>query len=157
MNPTDERSDDRHPAEEIAELLGDPLPRDWRDPLAIEARAEHLAALAYTAADAWLALITHHANNPGRVHPDDAPVDAMAGAILELEQGLRNYTRKTQRGDGAAIVYTAVSLRLGSVGAEWIRSSIDRLRGRRLQRVAAIAAERGLKNLVEPSAPQERE
>jgi hypothetical protein len=130
---------EKHPAEEIAELLGDPLPADWRDQLAVEARADHLAALASAAAEAGWALILRGAE-VGKVPPEDEAVDALVDAALELEKGLRRYTHDTQRGDGNEIAYTAIALRLGAVGGDWIMAGIGRIRGAMWERAQAVYA-----------------
>jgi hypothetical protein len=42
---------------------------------------------------------------------------------------MREYVRKTGRGNGADIVYTVVALRLGrGPGTDWIAASIERIR-----------------------------
>ena len=119
---------EKHPAEEIAELLGDPLPPDWRDELAVQARADHLAALASVAAEAGWALILRGAELDARVPSDDPTVDALGAAATDLDLGLRRYSHDTQKGNGWEIAYTAVALKLGAAGADWIMAGIERLR-----------------------------
>ena len=126
----------------MIEINGDPA--DWRDELRCHARAEHLAALACEAADAGLALIERR-DQRRRVSPDDPQVGAFGGAILGLQRGMQQYVRKTGRGNGAEIIYTAVALRLGAFGANWIADSMERLRELLWQRV------RGTINVERPA------
>ena len=120
-------SKSKHPAEALAEMLGDPLPADWRDALAVQARQDHLAALAYAAADAGLELLLHYGRQR-RVSPDDPPVDAFLGGILGLDKGWRRYTHDTQRGDAGAIVHDAVQAHAGSLIAAWVEWSLEWVR-----------------------------
>ena len=130
---------EKHPAEDIAEMLGDPLPTDWRDPLATEARAQHLAALADEASDAALALVLYYSEHGSAPPIDDPMVDVFADAVFELDSGSRRYTHDTQNGNAADIIYTAVALKLGSEGADWISASLERVREHWRQRTSAIA------------------
>src|SRR3954465_4012647 len=89
------------PKTAAAEALADPLPPDWQDKLAIEARQGHLGVLAYLAADAIVDVVIHYIDRQARgerLSAGDPPMLALVNSICELDKGWRKYTHKTQRG-----------------------------------------------------------
>jgi hypothetical protein len=135
-------SESKHPdhAEDIDKLLGE-LPSGSLDEQAAATRAGHLAALAYDAADAALALAMRHVERGGPVPTDDPTVDTLSDSLVALEDAVRTYARSTMRSDGWEIAFAAVALKLGGSAAEWITGHVARIRALRQERVAALLAE----------------
>ncbi|MFL5266305.1 MAG: hypothetical protein ACJ8AH_06835 [Stellaceae bacterium] len=124
-------------AEALAELLGDPLPPDWQDKLAIEARQGHLGVLAYLAADAIVDVVIRYIDRQARgerLSAGDPPMLALVNSICELDKGWRKYTHKTQRGDAGEIVYNSAAFWAGPTVAAIVEGFLERIReiGRRV-------------------------
>jgi hypothetical protein len=128
----------KHPAEIIAEMLGDPLPPDWQDPLAVQVRQDRLAALAYEAAEAAVELLLC-VRQSERVSVDDAPVDAFVSTVLDLEKGWRRYVHDTQRSDAAEIIYGGLEFWAGSMIATRIEGTIEWVREPRREKFGRSA------------------
>ena len=115
-------------AEEVAALLSDLLPPDWRDELAIQARQEHLAVLAYAAADAAAELILREGEarrRNERLTAGSAAMQAWLDALFALDRGWRRYTHDTQRSDAGAIVYEAAEGWGGASLALFVEGGLD--------------------------------
>jgi hypothetical protein len=125
-------------AEAIAEMLGDALPPDWREALAIEGRQECLAGAAYAAADAALDLITVRVELRRRstqAGPDSSPeVKRAVEALFDLDRAWRAYVHDTQRDDAAAIVYEAAEFWAGATVAALIEGALESVWEDRRQR-----------------------
>lgn len=132
-----------HSAEAIGDMLGDPLPADWRDALAIEARRDHLAALAHAAAEGAVEWVLRTLGRPvvGGANPDDPALEPLIKAVLAVDEGWRRYTHDTQRDDAGAIVYEAAEFWAGSLIASFIEGALEGLRADRRQRLAALQSE----------------
>jgi hypothetical protein len=116
---------------QIAELLGDPLPADWQDPAAIEARQDHLAAVSGSASEAALNEITRQAERRQRgvaPTPDDGAAIAFATEMVALDMAIRRYTHDTQRGDALEIAYDAAEFMVGAGVATMVMGLVDRIR-----------------------------
>lgn len=120
----------KHPAEALADLLDDPLPADWQDALAIQARQDHLGALAILAADAATDLLIgwHQAvvKSEGFT-PDHPAMTAYTKALLALARGWSRYTGNTARGDAGQIVYRSAEFAAGPAVAAMVEGSLERV------------------------------
>jgi len=128
-------------SEAIAEMLGDPLPPDWRDACAVQARQDHLTALACDTAEAAAEWLVYAATEirPGQpVSIDDQRLDAFVDALERLDRGWRRYVHDTQRDDTGAIVNRAAEFTGGALAAEFVERSLERLRAIQAERLAAF-------------------
>ena len=131
-----------HPAETVADLLGDPLPSDWRDARAVEAHQDHLAALAAETAEAaveWLVRAAELGSGTKRLS-DDPTLDGLLDALITLDQGWRSYVHDTQRDDAGSIVYGAAEFSAGPLVAAFVEGSLERLRTHERERGPGDAA-----------------
>ena len=131
MSDTPTAMTDADYAVHIAELLGDPLPDDWQDALAVEARQDHLAAVAHIAGEMVLGVFTDIATAVREGTPRDRCHDMLApiaGEVAALDQAMRRYTHDTQRRDASPIVRAALDDSAGATIAAMLLSIIDRWR-----------------------------
>jgi hypothetical protein len=113
----------KHPAEGIAELMGDPMPADWQDEVALQARRDHLAALAYSAAELGLECVVNYAER-GELSTDAR--DAFVGAVLALDKGWRKYVAETGR-SASAVVREALRFWVGELLAGFVEAVLDQV------------------------------
>src|SRR5690242_17414912 len=112
--------------EATAEMLGDPLPSDWRDAGAVQARRDHLAASAYATAEAALEMLVVAAElrrRGERASPDGGEMRAYADALLDLDRAWRRYVHDTQR-DADRVVYDAAEFWVGSLVAAFVEGGL---------------------------------
>jgi hypothetical protein len=131
----------KHPTEELAELLGDPLPADWQSALAVEARRDHLTALADDAAETsieWALRAAELWHRGELISPDDRTVEALVDALVTLDRGWRDYVHTTQRDDAGAIVHDGAESRAGSLIAAFVQDSLERFRTMQRERMLGI-------------------
>ena len=124
-------------AEAIAEMVGDPLPPNWREPLMVEGRQECLAGAAYAAADAALELITVRVELRRRSEgacTDGPEVTRAMEALFDLDRAWRAYVHDTQRDDAAAIVYEAAEFWGGATVAALVEGALEAVWEDRQQR-----------------------
>lgn len=110
-------------SERLAQLLGDPLPADWRKPHAISARQNHLAAVAAISAEAALECVLACAERKHRGEPFDnsAPtVERLIAEQLALFRAWQRYRHDTQRDDARQIVVDAWTDSAGAVVATFM-------------------------------------
>jgi hypothetical protein len=134
----------KHPAEALAEMLGDPLPADWQDELAVQARQDHLAALAYGASDAVVDLLLSQfdaAQRGERVTAGDRVLTAFVDSLMALDKGWRTYVRQTQRGDAGQLVFDAANFWAGAVVATAVEALLHRVHAISREVVAERVAE----------------
>jgi hypothetical protein len=86
-------SDVKHCPTTLAEALGDAPP--ITDPIVIQARQNHLAALAYGAADAGVELILAYHQGQG-LSADGPLVQAFVTTLLHLDRGWAKFVRDTE-------------------------------------------------------------
>lgn len=137
------------PVEQIAQLLGGPLPVDWDHPHAIEARQDHLVARAVVAATACVEALIHFHSLAEREAParlEDAPVAALADALAALDQARRRHTYDTQRSDALEVTECGAAWECGATIAVVVTGLLERLR-RDLEN--EIAAQHGARFLAE--------
>ncbi|HEY3911591.1 MAG TPA: hypothetical protein VGM07_17145 [Stellaceae bacterium] len=118
-------------AEAFAEALGEPLPADWRDDLAVQSRRDRLAALAYSAADGAVDLLLRSLDNclhqAGRVSPGDPAVRSFMARVVDLDKGCRIFVR--EGGVGAAeVVADAAVFECGQAVADFVMHALDQYR-----------------------------
>lgn len=125
--------DDPALREDLAGMLGDPLPANWRDPRAIAARQDRLAATAAIVGEAALECVRAYLDMRQR-HPQviklytDIPVLRRFGEeMAELYAARLCYIRETQRGDGSLIVMEALTCSCGATIATVVDSILDNL------------------------------
>ncbi len=112
--------------EALAELLDDPLPPDWRDELARQARQEHLETLAHIAADAAVELML--ARDMGEKLAANGPqVMACVDALRQLDRGWRRFVHDTDS-EAEAIVTDALTLCAGEKVMLWMMASLGQMR-----------------------------
>ncbi|HEY3909922.1 MAG TPA: hypothetical protein VGM07_08535 [Stellaceae bacterium] len=119
----------KHFAEAFAEALGEPLPADWQDELACQARRDRLAALAYSVADAATAAIMRQAEaqqRGERLTVGDPAVSSFVDAMLELDHGWRAHVRAGQTG-AAEIVYNAADFWAGPLIATYVEGTLEKM------------------------------
>jgi hypothetical protein len=135
------------PEEAIGELIGCPLPPDWRDLLAVQVRQDHLAALSHLAGDAAVELLLRqHAavQRDERVTVGDPAISDFVNNLIELDRGWRTYTHQTQRGDAGKIVHESIEWSSGSLVAAFVEGSLERLRRDMQGIIEDVVQERGI-------------
>lgn len=119
--------------EALARLLGDPLPADWRDPSAITARQDHLAAIAAIAGEAALECVVRYVDlrqqDPQRTKlaPEAPELHRFGAEMLALAQCLRRYAHETQRSDGPQIIMEALTCSAGATVATAVDGVLDQI------------------------------
>jgi hypothetical protein len=132
------------PEEELAALLNDPVPTDWRDPEAVAGRQSHLMGIAYVAGEAAqdAVLAAAAANTRGESIPTTDPLVQRLGTLVwEIYDGLRTYVHDTQRGDGRELIREGLEMSAGAT----IGALVDGV----LDRVIEGERERGIRQLTE--------
>jgi hypothetical protein len=115
-----------HPAEALAELLDDPMPSDWREPAAIAARQDHLAAVAQLAGEAALEVIRAYLEGV-QLDPETPVVRRGGDEIAELVRALCCYNRETGRGDARQIIKAAVTCSAGEAVAAFVDNTLQHI------------------------------
>jgi hypothetical protein len=114
-------------SEELALMLGDPLPLDWRDPQAAATRQELLATAARAAGDAareYAALRLGLDED----HPQGKQGAAAFGtAMAVLYRARQRYIRETQRSDAGMVIMDALSTAVGEDVAAFVDGVLDNL------------------------------
>jgi hypothetical protein len=131
---------DKTDAEALAELLGDPLPADWRDHLARQARRDHLAALAYATADATTEVLRRTVELGGKCPAGDPISEAFLDNLLALERGWRRFVHDTDS-EAGPIVAEALEFAGGKYVRRFVEAALETLREVKRQGVKAKAAE----------------
>jgi hypothetical protein len=132
MSPTEaDRYAPRDPeaCEDIARMLGDPLPANWRDPEAVSARQDHLTALAMMAGEAAVECVVVYgdARQHGLPLGGDTPAfSRIVDELAALLQALRQYVHDTQRGDARQIIMDALTASAGGSVAAMVDGLFDR-------------------------------
>jgi hypothetical protein len=114
--------------EDIARMLGDPLPADWRDPAAVAARQDHLAAVAAITGEAAIEVFRAFFDARARNQPydPDAPeTRRLVDETTELLKALRAYVHHTQRGDGRRIITGHLTTSAGAAIAGFVNEGLD--------------------------------
>ena len=86
----------------VAARLGDGLPADWHDKVAVEARQDCLAGLAHDVVKTAIDALTHlmELRCAGLTpRPVDPIIVTLARELMTLDAATRNYVRATQRDD----------------------------------------------------------
>lgn len=120
-----------HWCEEISALIGDPLPTDWRDACAVQARQDHLTAVAHIVGNAAQNVLRRNLQLHRRgmaLEAHDANVDTFADEMSVLDLAMRDYTHQTQRNDVLSVVHDGL---LPSAGPELTTFLIDLIEGGR--------------------------
>jgi hypothetical protein len=115
---------------QLAELLGNPMPADWRDPQAIQARRDHVAAVAHLAGHAMLDGVVRFKELQDAALPfpsTDPCVAAFGAEMVALDRAMRSYTYQTQRGDVLDVVQKALEGVLGAA-APLVMGIVHRMR-----------------------------
>ena len=120
---------DPEACEDIARMLGNPLPADWREPDAVSARQDHLAAVAMIAGEAALEWVVAHADAQQRglsLGPDAPSLSRLVDELAALLQALQRYVHDTQRGDARQIITDALTDSAGATLAAMVDGCFDR-------------------------------
>jgi hypothetical protein len=117
------------PEDDFASLLGDLLPRDWKDPVGYEVRRSYLEHLAYETGDAFVELILAgiEAHLKDEQWPNGDPaIEDWITALEDLDRG-RLYYAASQRRDGAQVLHDALVFWVGEEVAGLVELYVQRL------------------------------
>jgi hypothetical protein len=119
---------------EITDLLGLPLPADWRDEIAIMARQDGLRLRAYEVGDAAVEVMIRYLTQK----PLDGAVARFNDAVCALEIDRFRYAER-QRRDAGRIIHAALVFWVGPRIAAWVEGALDRAEKRtREDEIAAM-------------------
>ena len=110
--------------EAIAELLGTPMPAGWWTAEVVQARQDHLAAVASLTVAAFVGVLPYR-NTPKW----DAALGLFSAEMVALDDAMRDYTRMTDRGDVLDVVRDSLVAAAGSALADALMGMLRRVRG----------------------------
>jgi hypothetical protein len=118
---------------EITDILGNPLPADWCDEIAIMARQDGLRLRSYETGDAAVEVMIDYLTQ----RPLDGAVARFKDAVAALEVDRIRYAER--RRDAGRITHNALEFWVGPRIAAWVEGALDRAEKRtREDEIAAL-------------------